>query len=288
MSRPPKYDWTGTVLPAAAAFVETFDTGVTLRQCFYYLGSRLIGGFTLTTQDYGLLSSWTTRARDEHRFPDFLDNTRRIVRPATFVSPDHAHEFLRAMYRRDRIEYADTSIYLGVEKAGLVEQLRGWFGDQLGIPILPLGGWSSQTFRETVRREIEKDGRPAVLIYAGDFDPAGVLIGDSFRDKSAAFASYIRVGLNIDQILDLPRSPFPQSKAQHSLIPRFKATYGRQLAAMGLPDVVQYEIDALSPAALRGLYQAAIDQFFDTSAYDRSIAQEASDLAEIERRWSAA
>jgi len=30
-------------------------------------------------------------------------------------------------------------LYLGVEKNGLVEQLRGWF-DDLGIPVLALGG----------------------------------------------------------------------------------------------------------------------------------------------------
>jgi hypothetical protein len=40
MGRRTKYDWRGVVLPAAAEFVKSFSTGVTLRQCFYYLVSR--------------------------------------------------------------------------------------------------------------------------------------------------------------------------------------------------------------------------------------------------------
>jgi hypothetical protein len=175
MSRSPKYDWRDVVLPAGMAFVQSFTTGVTLRQCFYYLASR--GLIANTQQDYSNLSRWTTDARDAGTFPDFIDNGRWIHRPTSFADPDEAHSWLTKLYRRARTESADVAIYLGVEKAGLVAQLEEAFGD-LGLPILPLGGWSSQTFREQVRREIFADGRPAVLIYAGDFDPAGDLIGD--------------------------------------------------------------------------------------------------------------
>lgn len=283
MGRLPKYDWLGTVLPAAAAFVLSFTTGVTLRQCFYFLASRLFIANTL--QDYGNLSRWTTEARDAGTFPDLIDNGRRIHRPTFFDDPDDAHEWLTGIYRRDRTEFADVTIYLGVEKAGLVAQLEEAFGD-LGVPILPLGGWASQTFREQVRREILADGRPAVLIYAGDFDPAGDLIGDNFAKKVGAFAEVVRVGLNIDQLAGLPVSPFPLGKLKHSLIPRFEAKYGDRLEAMGLPRLVQFELDALPPDQLRALYQAEMDRYFDESAYQRSLAQEADDRQELDDRWS--
>ena len=58
-------------------------------------------------------------------------------------------ETLADSYRRDRTVGQDVSIYVGVEKAGMVIQLQSWFGD-LGIPILALGGYSSETYVQQV------------------------------------------------------------------------------------------------------------------------------------------
>jgi len=80
-------------------------------------------------------------------------------------------------------------------------------------------------------------------------------------------------------------SPFPLEKRKHSLIPRFVAKYGDRLEAMGLPRLVQFELDALPPDQLRALYQAAIDQYFDKSAYQRSLLQEEVDRQELDDRW---
>jgi hypothetical protein len=96
----------------------------------------------------------------------------------------------------------------------------------------------------------------------------------------------VRVGLTIEQLAGLPVSPFPPEKRKHSLIGRFEAKYGDRLEAMGLPRLVQFELDALAPDALRALYQAAIDRYFDESAYERSLTQEAADITELGNRWS--
>lgn len=284
MGRPSKYDWLGKVLPAAAAFVGSSPVGVTLRQCFYFLAAR--GYIANTQQDYQNLSAVTTKARDAGTFPDFIDNGRWIVRyPHLFSGADGAHVWLREVYRRDRSEFSDVSIYLGVEKAGLVAQLSYWF-EPLGITILPLGGWASQTFRESVRREIVRRGRPAVLIYAGDFDPSGVYIGESFAQKVGVFDRVIRVGLNVDQLDGLPENPYPDKKLGNVLIERFKREYGPQLTARGYPDLVQFELDALEPAQLRRIYRDGIREFFDVSGFMRSRRMERRDRAALEDRWS--
>jgi hypothetical protein len=44
---------------------------------------------------------------------------------------------------------------------------------------------------------------------------------------------------------------------------------------------VQVELDALDPDTLRALFQNAIDQFWDTSAYARMLAQEEADLRRL-------
>lgn len=278
-----KRDWRGLVLPTAAAFVESMTTGVTLRQCFYHLVS--LGLIVNDRRDYQNLSAWTTRARDAGGFPDFIDNTRSIHRIRSFVDADHAHHWLESIARIDRSRYQPRLIYIGVEKAGLLAQLAGWF-DDLGLAILPLGGWASQTFRERVRREIAADDRPSTLVYAGDFDPAGVLIGDQFAEK-VGFDQVVRVGLGIDQVGGLPLNPFPPGKEHQSLAPRFRATYGERLLTMGLPELVQFELDALPPTELRRIYAEAIEAIMDRSAWDRALEEEDAMRAVLRRRWAA-
>ena len=88
---------------------------------------------------------------------------------------------------------------LGVEKAGLVAQLQAWFAD-LRVPVLALGGYTSQSYVDDVRRDVVRRGRPAVLLYAGDFDPSGEDIGRDFVARSACWARVVRVALSSDQV----------------------------------------------------------------------------------------
>lgn len=145
-----RIDW-DAVLARAAVIVDSYDTGVTLRQLFY----RLVAAGLLdnTTNAYKMLSSRTAQARRLHRFPALIDRTRSIHRDITFTGVWDASNWLADIYRRDRTEGQDVSIYLGVEKNGIVEQLRAWFG-HLGLPILALGGFSSQSYVDEVSADV--------------------------------------------------------------------------------------------------------------------------------------
>ena len=77
------------------------------------------------------------------------------------------HDFVgraveRALAVLEVEEHAQTvSLYLGVEKAGIVEQLQEWFGD-LGVPVLALGGYGSQTYVDEVVADVRLLGaRPS-------------------------------------------------------------------------------------------------------------------------------
>jgi hypothetical protein len=165
------------LLVAAADIVDSYETGVTLRQLFY----RLVAAKLLpnTTSAYKGLSSKTAEARRQGEFPDLIDRGRLIHRRAHWASPAEALQALARQYRQDRTEGQDVSVYIGVEKAGLVMQLESWFGD-LGIPILALGGYSSQTYVDDVVADVEDQDRPAVLLYSGNFDPSGEDIDRDF------------------------------------------------------------------------------------------------------------
>lgn len=262
-------DWTG-VLAAAVRIVDSYtDTSVTLRQLFY----RLVAAEILpnTTTAYKTLSSRTAEARRAGAFPDLIDRTRTIHRYQTFTGADDARDYLRAIYRRDRTEGQDTSVYLGVEKAGIVAQLEAWYGD-LGVPILALGGYSSQSYVQDVKADVSASGRPAVLLYAGDFDPSGEDIDRDFVARADCFAKVVRVALTAEQVAayDLPPQP---GKRADSRAAGFVARHGQ---------LVQVELDALPPETLRGLYRDALAEFWDTSAHVDVLDREDAERAELE------
>jgi hypothetical protein len=261
-------DW-GHVLERAAGIVRAYDTGVTLRQLFY----RLVSDGTLpnTLGAYKRLSAVTAEARRRGAFPDLVDRGRTIHRRLSFDGPADARAWLAGVYRRDRTEGQDVSVYVGVEKAGMVEQLRSWFEDR-GLPVIALGGYASQSFVDDVVNDVGDQGRPAVLVYAGDFDPSGEDIDRDFEARTGCWAKVIRVALSAEQVerYDLPPQPGKEADARAA---GFLRRHGR---------LVQVELDALPPDVLRDLYREALDALWDVSAWRAAVERERSDLEQLE------
>ena len=263
-----RIDW-GTVVEGAGSVAGEYDTPVTLRQLFYRLVAAAELPNTLTA--YKGLSRETAAARRAGTFRDLEDNGREIHAPLTFESPDDALGWLRRLYRRDRTEFQDTSVYLGVEKNTMVAQLRAWFGEQ-GLPVIALRGYASQTYVDEIVHDATRHDRPAVLLYAGDFDPSGEDILRDFLDRTGAcFADVVRVALSAEQVAayGLPSAP---GKTTDTRAKGFAARHGQ---------LVQVELEALDPTDLRRLYEEALDPFWDMSAFERSLAREAEDRAEL-------
>ncbi|MDP1820435.1 MAG: hypothetical protein Q8K58_11190 [Acidimicrobiales bacterium] len=262
-----RIDWSA-VLGEAEEVVYSYSTGVTLRQLFY----RLVAVHRLpnTSSAYKGLSSRTAEARRQGLFPDLIDRGREIHRYRHYPSPESALEQLARQYRRDRTEGQDVSLYIGVEKAGLVMQLQDWFGD-LGIPILALGGYSSQTYVDEVFEDVSSQDRGAVLLYAGDFDPSGEDIDRDFVARTGCFDKVVRVALSAAQVehYDLPPA---MGKSTDSRASQFIERHGV---------LVQVELDALPPDVLEGLYRDAINEFWDESAWDAVVEQEAAERTVI-------
>jgi hypothetical protein len=158
----------------------------------------------------------------------------------------------------------------GVEKAGIVAQLQEWF-DDYGVPILALGGYSSQSYVEEVIADVERAGRPAVLLYAGDFDPSGEDIDRDFVARAGCFAKVERVALTVEQVEAYQLPPQP-GKETDSRAAGFIARHGA---------LVQVELDALDPADLQGLYLEALAGYWDTFTYEASLATEADERGRL-------
>jgi hypothetical protein len=250
------------IVARAAVIAASYDTPVTLRQLFY----RLVAEQALpnTQVAYKTLSARTAEARREDGFPELADRGREIHRLAAWGSPQTAMAALIAQYRLDRTQGQDVSLYLAVEKAGLVSQLEAWFSD-LGVPILALGGYSSQSYVDVVVRDADMSERPAVLLYAGDFDPSGEDIDRDFTSRCGCFDEVVRVALDRDQVEEYHLPPNP-GKATDPRAVGFVARHGK---------LVQVELDALAPDLLHQLFADAVARFWDTSAFEAALASEA-------------
>lgn len=150
----------------------------------------------------------------------------------------------------------------------MVIQLLDWFGD-LGIPIVALSGYSSQTYVDDVAADAFGQGRKTVLLYAGDFDPSGEDIDRDFTERTMCWDEVTRVALTAEQVVSYNLPPMP-GKATDSRAAGFIARHGQ---------LVQVELDALDPDDLRALFTSAIEDYCDTSAYEAVLAREDRDRA---------
>jgi hypothetical protein len=258
------------IVARAAEIADEYDAPITLRQVFY----RLVVEQLIPNREvaYRTLSARSAEARRAGWFPDLADLSRRIEEATSFDSPRAALQVIADVYRRDRTEGQRVTLLLGVEKRGMVAQLRGWFGTPLGIPVVAVGGYPSQTLMDQVTRHVDASDRPGVLLYAGDFDASGEDILRDFVQRTGCWQRLRRVALTEDQVAEfgLPENP---GKETDSRARAFAERHGRN---------VQVEVDALDPNQLRDLFQEAIDEFWDMSEYERVQGLEAEERAELE------
>jgi hypothetical protein len=216
-----------------------------------------------------------------------IDLGRSIDQDLWFGDLADARAWLRDRYRLDRTEGQDVCLLLGAEKATMSLQLDDWFG-ALGLPRIVLRGYTSQSLIEDIKDHVAADGRPPVLIYAGDLDVDGFdIMADAVRRCGV---KVVRVAINDIDIhgdadagipsldgssIDAKRPP----KMKGGVLvddPRrvkFRQAHGGYDRAI--------EIEAMAPADLRQRYLDAIDDFWDNDAYQRVIDRENEDRSSL-------
>ena len=230
------------------------------------MGVRLPPGAHNTLNSYNSLFRFSARARREGSFPELVDLVRTIDRSATFIDSNDARFWLRKVYRRDRTEHQDWSVYLGVEKATLTALVRSWFEDR-GLPIVTLRGYSSQTYVDEIVADLQRDGRPAVLLYIGDHDPSGKDIERDLQKRTGAF----------DKVDPGGRA----SRASQPVQPQPRSGHGRRFQGPAFMQrhgrLVKVEVEALDPNDLRDLITDELEPFWNAAAFEASLLREQSE-----------
>lgn len=272
------------ILTRAAEIVNSYSIPVTLRQLHYRLVSEQL--IPNTTSAYKTLSSRTAELRRTGAFPALHDRGRGIEQSPTWTSPRDAVEDAAHWYRLDRTAGQEVALWLAVEKNALAGLLSTWF-DDYGVPVLPLGGYGSESIDRQVIARVRADPRPAVLIIAGDFDASGMDISRNFVAMTRCWTKVRRIGLDADQVDDL-NLPVLCGKATDPRAPKFineyadfhdRHDFGYDTDGRRYP--VQVELDAVDPAMLRAWYLDALTEFWDESTYASVMAREAEQRRQL-------
>ena len=246
--------------------MDGYDTPVTLRQVYYRLAAA--GELPLTVTAYKKLSAHLAEARRRGGFPALLDAGRRVYLDPVYADPAQLLELVPGLYRRDRTAGQDQALYVGVEKDTLRVQVTGWLAGY-GIPVLVVRGYGSQSYADLVADRVAADPRPAVLLYVGDLDASGEDILRDWVARTGCWREVVRLAVTPEQAAGLPPAA---GKSSDPRWPGFAARHGLDPARP-----VQWEAEALDPAALRTLLLDAVDARIDPVRLARAMAAERAD-----------
>jgi hypothetical protein len=214
-----------------------------------------------------------------------VDRTRRKYHQQGWDSLREAIEMTGAAYRRDLWDDQDIVAMVGCEKAAL-EGVFSRIVDEYGASLWTLRGYASESFAwewaEDIRK-LNKAGQNVAITYFGDFDPSGMSIEASTRDKLAGFGAdftWQRGGLLPEDMDGFELVPVP-IKPTDTRAKAFLSTFGGDGA----------ELDALPPKELERRIRLAIEQHVDGDRWQAgrlTEQRERESLDLVARNWDAA
>jgi hypothetical protein len=202
--------------------------------------------------------------------------TRWARRVKTYGSPSSAIAEVDRYYRRS--VWDETPVYLECwcesdSIAGVIFEVTA----EYAVPLFPAKGFSSLGFLYPAAREPDDaaNGRPAHVLYVGDWDPSGNIISEKIQEKLRKHAPEIdihfrRLAVNSDQMqsLDLPSKPPKPSDS------RARSFSGQTV-----------EAEAIPVATMQEIVREAIEAFIDPHLLKVVEAAEESER-EILRHWA--
>ncbi|QEE40659.1 MULTISPECIES: hypothetical protein [unclassified Methylobacterium] len=187
------------------------------------------------------------------------DATRRGYFVDTFSGSGDFLRRVAGLYRSDLWQQADAYCEVWTESRSIAGTIQDDC-EELAVSLYPCGGFSSITLAYEAAEMINgrRDGKPVIIFYVGDFDPAGVLIDVALERELRSHLlpdvvmTFKRIGITLDQIetYDLPGKP---RKAGDRRAPHILETVEAEALPAGiLRRLLRAEVEALLPAnALR-------------------------------------
>ena len=248
------------------------DHPQTVRGVFYQAVSR--GYVQKDESEYKLVSRCLVQERlNSHiPFPWIADNTRAMRKPRSYKGLQAALDNVSEYYRRDIWRDQKDYVEIWCEKdamSGVLWQETYYFD----VPLMITRGFSSLTFIFEAALAITEIHKPTYIYYFGDYDPSGMVIGQSIEGQLKEFCegscqvNFRRMAVTPEQIdqYHLPTRPTKKSDT------RAKNFEGESV-----------ELDAIPAKELRKIVAACIEQHIDQDALGRTVMIELMEKKTLE------
>lgn len=257
------------------------DHPQSIRHVFYRMTDpRLSEPVEKSERGYEQVQHRITKLRRDGRLPYgwITDATRRGYHVNTFRDAGDFVSQMSGLYRSDLWRDAETYVEVWAESrsiAGVIERDCR----ELAISLYPAGGFSSITLAyqaaEYINDATDEGRKPAVVVYIGDFDPAGVLI-------DVALERELREHLHQHVQLDFERIAITEQQIEHFDLPRKPRKSGDRRAPHVLDTV---EAEAMPAGILRALLRSEVEFYLPEGALAAAKVAEQSEREHL-RRWA--
>lgn len=250
------------------------------RQIFYRLVST-VAHYPKTEVFYGKLCHHMANARRARVIPfhAIRDDGVTTYGLDHYDDEDDFRRRVRQMgenYKRNKLASQGFHMEVWCEAAGMLPQVSD-VAEPFSVQAYSSSGFDSLTAKKRLADRICANGKPAIILHLGDFDPSGVSIFDSVAEDVTAFVAadrpwatvsvrFERVALTAAQVklYDLPTAP-P------------KATDTRTKSWTG--DTCQLE--ALPPNVISDILRNHIAQHFDDAIFNLETEIERTERSSI-------
>lgn len=233
------------------------DHPQSVRHVFYRMTDpRLPESVEKSDNGYRHVQERCVKLRRAGRIPYnwIADMSRRGWHVDTFSGADDFVRSLAGYYRADLWRNANYRCEVWAESRSIASVIQKDC-EELAVSLYPCGGFSSLSFvhQAAEQHNSSDDNRPLVVLYIGDYDPAGVLIDQSLQKelrqhlRSTIPLEFVRVGINEEQIdeYDLPTKP---RKASDKRSQHVKYTVEAEaMPAHILRELLRWEVEYLLP-----------------------------------------
>ena len=248
-----------------------------VRQAFYQMTDPRLPAFVeKSDKGYRKVQERCLKLRRSGRikYKWIADMSRLAYRIHVFDDASDFVERMSSLYRADLWRDADVVCEVWVESRSIASSIID-LCDRYAVNLYPCGGFSSVSFVYSAAEELNANnvGKPLVIFFIGDFDPAGVLI-------DVALERELRTHLDPGIKLDFRRIGINQEMVDEYDLPTKPRKIGDKRSLH-----VQYtvEAEALPANTLRSLLEAEIVALLPSMALEIARVAEESEKSHLQR-----
>ena len=245
------------------------DHPQSIRHVYYRMTNpRLAEPVEKTDRGYAQVQDRITKMRRAGTIPYgwITDATRRGHHTHTYRNAAEALRAWQGFYRGDLWSNANVYVEVWCESRSISGVIEGTC-EELAVSLYPAGGFTSLTLAyqsaEYINHMTRNGAIPAVVLYIGDYDPAGVLIDQKVQEELERHLhpdvtlDFRRIAVTLEQIAEMDLPTKPRNKNDRRVRELTETVEAEAMPAGVLRRMLRNHVEAFLPAGALEAARAA-------------------------------